>query len=224
MTEEQNANAKALSYLREVIDNDEKFNNLNNGEPIDITGSEGGKYILYPNGHVVRLDKSSPKLGKLLENSIMPYPDVLATVYTWIMHDEKRFLKNWGCGNIHVTNPNANVATENLDEETRHDLIHPIAQRTPEEESWFSRNGILIFPIMMSVVVIVPVLLLFIGIFAGNNSSLFFPSPSPSPTSTSTITLTENTPLMAYLLILLAICIFVPIIAFAFRMASAFRD
>jgi len=189
MTEDKNARTKALLYLKEVIGDDAKFNRLNDGEPIDVTGSLGGKYILYPNGHVIRLGKDEPKLGKLHENSGMPFPDVLSTVYMWITHDEAKFLRNWGCGNISVTNPNANVPTEEIDATTVSEIVRPEVHRSTyvyahHEESWFERNQIfLIMGIPIGLLMVVPIVLILS--IAGNTTGISVAlSVTPTPTAT----------------------------------------
>lgn len=154
---EENPQTKALIYLREVMRDDEKFTRLNNGEAIEVIGSEGGKYILYPNGHVVRLDSDAPKLGKLLHNSSMPYPDVLCTVYSWITKDEQRFLKNWGCGNISIVNAGSEANEENLTEEERVALREIENARQREIEEYEPHYRISFIAPIIALIVMLPV-------------------------------------------------------------------
>lgn len=107
----ENAVDKAWAHLATLVGK-RKCASLRNGNFVTITGSLGGKYIIYPNGHVVRLDKREPIQGKLLKSYTMPYPDVLSTMCAWIMYDEARFLENWGCGNISAVEENAHSCAE----------------------------------------------------------------------------------------------------------------
>lgn len=98
----QTPEERAWQYLREFMKDDEKWDALRNGEFIQLTGSEGGKYILYPNGHVIDLMVKNPKIGRISNSDVIPFPDVLCTMYAWITKDEKTFRENWGCGSMRV--------------------------------------------------------------------------------------------------------------------------
>jgi hypothetical protein len=134
--EVSNAESKAWNCVRQALNDDVKYDALRyKGESIELKGSEGGHYILYPNGHVVDLQKDFPKLGRVEKSYAAPYPDVLATTIAWITHDEDKFKKNWGCGSIRVKE---NEESSLLQHEVPHhhhyqshwyDDIHPLGHR-----------------------------------------------------------------------------------------------
>jgi len=97
-----NAGLKAWRFFRKLLNDDEKYFTIKNRrEPIEIKGSEGGRYFLYPNGQVVVLGKSAPEIGKAY-STVIARPDVLSTIYIWITQKEKAFLKRWNCGNMNI--------------------------------------------------------------------------------------------------------------------------
>ena len=92
---------KAWKYCRELLDDDEKYIKLRTkNEHITIKGSDGGEYVLYPNGEIVRLDKAYAKLGRISKTSRMPLPDHFSALIVWIKYNEKELKRRWGCGNI----------------------------------------------------------------------------------------------------------------------------
>ncbi|MEM2971542.1 MAG: hypothetical protein QW270_03870 [Candidatus Bathyarchaeia archaeon] len=99
----KNADEKAWAFFRKLLNNDGKYFTIKiKGEPIEISGSNGGRYRLYPNGHVMRLDKGTPQIGRVLKPSSFADPDLLSTLFIWITQKEDELIKNWGCGNLNV--------------------------------------------------------------------------------------------------------------------------
>lgn len=94
---------KAWTFFRKVLDNDEKyFTFKNKKEPIMLEGSAGGKYFLYPNGNIARLDKDKPHVGRISFGQKMPLPDFLSSIVVWITKNEHALKQRWGCGTINV--------------------------------------------------------------------------------------------------------------------------
>lgn len=139
---------KAWQYLREIMHNDEQYERLRNGLSIEVVGSEAGHYIVYPNGHVVRLDVDEPALGRIHQSRMLPFPDVLCTIYAWITHDEKRFRKNWGCGNIHVR-------TKEEDQREREELHENLYEYHPHHYHSVFPDGFTSFLIALPICAII---------------------------------------------------------------------
>jgi len=170
---------RAWEYLRTLMDNEADYLALRNGDSIVLTGSLGGRYVLYPNGHVVRLDKDAPKLGNISKTSSMPYPDVLATVFMWITKDEAAFRERWECGSLHVVNQEEQAplievgqligAGGMIANRAMHDAFRDMA--IVERRPWWRRNlGLII----IATISIVPILT--IGVFLTNSISAHFPT------------------------------------------------
>jgi len=100
-TKELTPDQKAWKYLKTVIKEPEVYRDLKKGNPVTLTGNDNGKYILYPNGHVVSIGKDSPKLGNV-HSTGLPQPDIIASTYMWITLNERGFKRNWGCGSIRL--------------------------------------------------------------------------------------------------------------------------
>jgi hypothetical protein len=96
------AEVKAWEYFRQLLNDDSKFVTIRlQKKPIEVLGSEGGRYFLYPSGQVVDLDDQGPKLGRALRNE-MPDADLLSSLYVWITQKEAEFKREWKCGNLDV--------------------------------------------------------------------------------------------------------------------------
>lgn len=94
---------KAWNYFKKLLNDDEKFHKLKNlNEPIEITGSEGGLYYMYPSGQIASIDKNGPKIGNVTITDEMAGPDFMSAVLFHILNDEHKFKKVWGCGNLRV--------------------------------------------------------------------------------------------------------------------------
>jgi len=97
----EKAENKAWSLLRSIMSDDQKYHALKNArKPIEVHGSLGGRYFLYPSGAIARLDEETPFIGKVSSLKNLPVADRLATIYMWITQKEEQLKKLWGCGNI----------------------------------------------------------------------------------------------------------------------------
>lgn len=95
------ANKKAWQYFRELVNDDEKyFSFKNKGTPLEIDGSDGGKYYLYPSGKFARISDDEPRLGSVNFGRDMPEADYFSTLFVWITKNEKVFKEKFGCGSI----------------------------------------------------------------------------------------------------------------------------
>jgi hypothetical protein len=107
------AENKAWKFFRKLLNNDEQyFSFKNKKEPIMLTGSEGGKYYLYPDGNMARLDKDKPYVGRVSFGRHMAFPDFLSAVVVWVTKQEHLLKKAWGCGNLSLTYNNGRVSYE----------------------------------------------------------------------------------------------------------------
>ena len=98
-----NPEAKAWQYFKELLGDDEKYFTLKTKkEPISVDGSDGGKYFLYPNGNLARIDKDRPLIGRILFGKQMPLPDFLTTILVWITKNEHVLKQKWKCGTLSI--------------------------------------------------------------------------------------------------------------------------
>lgn len=98
---------KAWKYFESVVEDKEVVMMLKNGIPVELTGSEGGKYFLYPSGKVVKIGTDEPLLGGFQDGANeLPKADILASAYLWITKNEKKMLSNWGCGKMKLLERN----------------------------------------------------------------------------------------------------------------------
>jgi hypothetical protein len=101
MLSKKNPEEKAWQLLRSIMDDDEKYFALKNQkQPILVEGNLGGKYYIYPNGLLARIDTDKPFIGKVTQYNSLPIADKLAAIYVWITQKEDDVKKLWGCGNI----------------------------------------------------------------------------------------------------------------------------
>lgn len=117
---------KAWRLLRGVIGDDDKFFTLKTQKhPIEVTGSNGGRYFLYPTGCLARIDVNKPFVGRVTAYRDMPLPDQLAAIYVWITQREEDVKSLWGCGNIDLSYRGDRLVTpEGLDAPNMHDITH----------------------------------------------------------------------------------------------------
>jgi len=105
---------KAWNYLRTVINNDDAFFTLKTkNAPIQVQGSQGGQYFIYPNGFLARIDKDKPFVGQVRAFAQMPLPDQIAAIYIWITQKEDKVKELWGCGQLGMYYDGKRLATEN---------------------------------------------------------------------------------------------------------------
>lgn len=106
-TEEQKR-AKAWILVKDVLQNEEQYNALKQGYPVTLMGSNKIQYIVYPNGHLVKLTTNKPVLGRMKYGSKYINIDYLATIIAWIKFDAETLEKNWKCGQITLQENNTN--------------------------------------------------------------------------------------------------------------------
>ena len=108
-----------------------------------IDGSEGGKYYLYPNGNLARLDKDKPMLGRIQVDKKMPLPDFLSTTLAWITKNEKKLKQTWGCGNISAYYSQGNARFEDGQLYTMFNTSeHPIITRANDYNMLFTGDNV----------------------------------------------------------------------------------
>lgn len=102
------AEMKAWDFFKKLLGDDEKFFALvAKGEPIEIVGSIGGRYFLYPDGQLARIGSSKPELGRVVVSSNMPLADHLSALLLEVTKREPELIKNWRCGNLSFNYQNA---------------------------------------------------------------------------------------------------------------------
>lgn len=111
---EQTAEEKGWLFLKDTLQDDAAYAKLRTGTPIQLTGSLGTPFILYPSGSLVKVGKDEPEIGEIIEGSSFVAPDYLATIIAWIKYDEKGLEENWGCGKISMQEPRRRLSEEEL--------------------------------------------------------------------------------------------------------------
>jgi len=100
-TNEVEAEQRAWDLFKSIVGNEQFYSFYNLGQPLQLTGSAGGAYKLFPSGKIESSIKGS---GKIFQRNkkYLPIADIFVTAYLWITANEISFLGRWGCGNIVV--------------------------------------------------------------------------------------------------------------------------
>lgn len=144
--------------VRDVLGDEEKYLALKQGFPITLKGNLGTDFILYPNGHFVKLGKDKPSTAKMDVSGKFVKPDYLATIIAYIIHNQKYIETKWGCGHFRLKD----FMSPEEREERRRRYEERRLQRLEEEKNkkWYQKinwsgSGLPLFITFLIVVVVV---------------------------------------------------------------------
>jgi len=119
---------KAWELVKDSLQDEDAYHKLRNGFPIQLMGSSGTLYFLYPSGRFVKVGLEQPVIGKMVKGSYYASPDYLATIISWIRFNEEQLEKNWNCGNFHMQEP--------VTERVRERQVHRHYARRRDNSDW----------------------------------------------------------------------------------------
>lgn len=144
----ENPDFKAWKLVEQMLNDQEKYHRLRYEQKfIELDGSAGGRYFLYPNGEIVRLGEEQAHLGRGLRNGRMAFPDVLATIILWITKKEPELLEQWKCGNLDVLYERPNSLYQN------HDVVRRMARHRQRNFTSF----LTIIPIIVAMMIAIAI-------------------------------------------------------------------